>query len=286
MVFAIASGEPRQRLVGLLALAYFVAFVVTPQNLVVRGRPALFNPQVRLAASAFAVGLLLLPIVFSRRARWVLSLYAVTLVVTQIDPAAWPTGFHWGAYYGRVGFSDAVWGAGVLAATAGLALGVRLAFRRHLGLARVPIALALLTAAVVGLACVHSSYLDGRYADLEPLEKVYAWPRRLHGARIAMIGLFMQNQYPMAGADLSNHVQYAGVRTAHGGYRSFASCTEWVDFLLAGRYDYAVVGFSNELAGWTARQPGSTVVLAQQLGASSATRVTVFRLALGPVHRC
>ena len=37
-----------------------------------------------------------------------------------------------------------------------------------------------------------------------------------------MAGLFMQGQYPLSGADLTNSVQVAGVRIKGGGFRPLA----------------------------------------------------------------
>jgi hypothetical protein len=68
---------------------------------------------------------------------------------------------------------------------------------------------------------------------------LYPWAQTVHDARIAITGdLF---QLPFYGADLSNHVQYIGVRGPHGAFVAATTCREWRQELVAGHYDYVVI---------------------------------------------
>jgi hypothetical protein len=130
---------------------------------------------------------------------------------------------------------------------------------------------------LVGLAFVHGTYLSHRYANTAPFPAVFAWARDIHSARIAVVGGFMQTQYPMAGLDLTDYEQFAGVRTNHGGWRPVRSCREWVHFLEAGRYDYVVVGPGGGFTAWTTAQPDARVVRTQTVG-KNVPIIRIFRL--------
>ncbi|MEY2525208.1 MAG: hypothetical protein QOJ66_3773 [Ilumatobacteraceae bacterium] len=281
LMCAVAQGaEARVRVLGVFGLVSFAAFLYTPQNLVGGfGRPSLFASQVRLDATALAVGLVLLPIVLRRSMRSVLTAYVIAVAVTEIDPSSWPTGFRWATFAGRVNVHDAVWSVALLVAATVLVWVSTMARPRVSEVAaRTIAALVVPVCVVLALAAVHVYYLDHRYVDAAPFPKIYSWPREIHHARIAVSGFYMQGQYPLAGLDLTDYVQFAGVRTEHGGFREFASCVEWVDFLQSGRYDYVVLGPTKNLREWTAAQPDAHIAVTQPIGASSSASVTIFRL--------
>ena len=116
-----------------------------------------------------------------------------------------------------------------------IATAIAIAWRRVTSLRTRPLGISLTCAVIIGLACVHGRYLDDRYTDALPYPQLYNWARDVHDARIAVVGLYMQSQYPIAGTDLSNYVQYAGVRTGRGPFREVQTCDEWVEFLESGR---------------------------------------------------
>ena len=93
----LSKGDRLQRILGLVGLASAVIFVVSPQYLAAFGAPVFFAENVRYAAPAVILGLILLPInpAISRwqRARWVLLSYMAVLVATQFDSGIWPTNF-------------------------------------------------------------------------------------------------------------------------------------------------------------------------------------------------
>ena len=64
-------------------------------------------------------------------------------------------------------------------------------------------------------------YLENRYADPQfttpGLNAAFKWSSSISGARIATTST---RQYPLYGTDLSNHVQFVGQPTPHGGFDS------------------------------------------------------------------
>ncbi len=105
---------------------------------------------------------------------------------------------------------------------------------------------ALVAAAVVLLAIaigypVQRHYLRDRYADptfaAPGLDAAFSWANSISDARIATTGT---RQYPLYGRDLSNHVQYVGVHTPHGGFIAPTTCRQWRTLLDEGHYEYVV----------------------------------------------
>ena len=107
---------------------------------------------------------------------------------------------------------------------------------------------ALLGLLAVGLALavgvgypVQRHYLEKRYADptfsTPGLDAAFAWARDVSDARIATTST---RQYPLFGTDLSNHVQFVGEETPHGGFEALTTCRAWRRALDAGDYDYVI----------------------------------------------
>ncbi|MET0558203.1 MAG: hypothetical protein ABW065_05980, partial [Solirubrobacterales bacterium] len=130
-------------------------------------------------------------------------------------------------------------------------------------------AVALLITVAIGYP-VQRHYLRDRYASptfsTPGLDAAFAWARDLSGARIATTST---RQYPLFGTDLSNHVQYIGLKRPHGGFESPRSCPQWRRVLNAGHYDYVVTSRDRiepgkppypETTGWT-EGPGSKEIL-------------------------
>ena len=101
-------------------------------------------------------------------------------------------------------------------------------------------AVVLVLAIAVGYP-VQRHYLENRYADpsftAPGLNAAFAWARDVSDVRIATTST---RQYPLYGTDLSNQVQYLGTEQPHGGFESPASCTEYLQLLSEGDYDYVV----------------------------------------------
>ncbi len=104
--------------------------------------------------------------------------------------------------------------------------------------------------AVIALYPVQRHYLQDRYKDpsftTPGLNAAFAWARDVSGARIATTST---RQYPLFGTDLSNHVQYLGEETAHGGFVEPSSCREFLRLVIEGDYDYVVASLDRIEAG-------------------------------------
>jgi hypothetical protein len=102
-------------------------------------------------------------------------------------------------------------------------------------------ALAMLLLAVAIGYPVQRHYLQNRYSDptftTPGLDAAFAWADDISGARIATTST---RQYPLFGTDLSNHVQFVGTETPHGGFEAPTTCRTWRTELNAGHYDYVV----------------------------------------------
>jgi hypothetical protein len=160
-------------------------------------------------------------------------------------------------------------------------------------------AVALAVSLVLGGVAVGYSgtrdYLRQRYTgNYGPVAvyKVWRWARRLHHARIALVGTFgWFFGYPLWGLDDSNRVAYMGRRGPSGSFRPIPGCRAWRTALNRGRYQYVVttaraITFTTQLVrspevDWTRTDPAARLVL------SPSWAIQVFRLT-GPLHpdRC
>jgi hypothetical protein len=104
-----------------------------------------------------------------------------------------------------------------------------------------PAALAVLLLAIAIGYPVQRHYLNNRYANptfaTPGLNAAFKWATPLTNSRIATTST---RQYPLFGADLSNHVQYVGEEQPHGGFTPPATCRQWRRLLAEGEYDYVV----------------------------------------------
>ncbi len=99
----------------------------------------------------------------------------------------------------------------------------------------------LLVAIAVGYP-VQRHYLESRYEDpsftsAPGLNAAFAWARDVSDARIATTST---RQYPLFGTDLSNQVQYLGLKQPDGGFEAATTCRQYLQLLSEGNYDYAV----------------------------------------------
>jgi hypothetical protein len=280
------------RMLGVVALLSFLAYLVTPQYLVALGRPVFFGVNIRYASPGLVLGLVLLPIALRRWAAWVAGALVATLLVTELDPTSWPTGFGWKTFVTRVGVGDAVWALALVAVLAGIGVGATALWRRagreptrtRRRIGRWAVVAAIVLLGFAALAGVRGEYQRNRYVGLDPFPQLTSWVRGQHRARILVAGLFMQDQYPMAGADLSNWVQVAGVKTSGGGFRAVTSCEEWVRLLEDGHYDDVVVLPALNIPQWTAAQPDARLVVNGRLS-KTPTGYVVYRLDPSLRHR-
>jgi hypothetical protein len=283
MVAAVALGPGRvPRMLGLVAIAALVAYLVQPQALGFdANNPLWFSVNLRYALPALGLGLVLLPVApVVRSGPWPTLLAAVfgaVVVVSQFGRDVWPP-----SSWGRPGGPS----RGVEVA-AGVAMGIvvfvggalhllerRRPVRRRRAVLRGFVAAGALGAVVAGFA-LEQYHLDRRYGrdstypERWPITDIYAWARDLQGARIGIVGNMFQ--YPLYGKDLSNHVEYVVRPGPNGSVHEIERCDEWRQMLNQGRYDYVLVApppeFSRqppEALAWTEQDPAASVVLTDE----------------------
>jgi hypothetical protein len=100
--------------------------------------------------------------------------------------------------------------------------------------------LAALVVAALGYP-IQRHYLANRYKaptfTAPGLNAAFAWSQSISDARIATTST---RQYPLYGTDLSNQVQYLGLKRPHGGFESPTTCHQYLQLLSEGNYDYAI----------------------------------------------
>jgi hypothetical protein len=262
-VAAIVRGpSPVVRVLGAVAIAGAVAYLFTPPTAAgPEGEPLGFESNLRYLTAPLALALALLPVALrgGRRSVAIAGLGAIGLVfaAAAADPDRWSEGYLVGAL-----------GAGI-AAGAAIVLG-------SLGTRVRPWASA---AGLAGLAAVaigagypaQRQYLEQRYedpAEVLPnpgLDTVFMWAREVEGSRI---GTITTRQYPLYGTELSNHVQFVGLKRESAGFVRAADCAQWRDAVNAGEYDYLVValdraeepGLRPTELGWTDGDPSARIV--------------------------
>jgi hypothetical protein len=282
MLLALVQGPTRaHRLLGLVALLTAGSFVFTPQFLGVDGAPVFFRFNLRYVSPALVLGLVLLPLapgldrIMARRAL-ALALGAV-LVAAQVDSGIWPSR----ADRAAVAAAAIVLAAGVLAVVAKRGV-MPAAPRVAAGLAATVITL------IAGYA-MGDRYLTDRYrpaavTDAVLPREIYGWARDARDTRIALSNMFLQ--YPLAGMDLSNRVQYLGLSRPDGGFAPPRDCREWRAALADGGYRYVVTaprGYPAQVAAedppeaeWTRTAAGASEVV------TDAGSVRLFRLGRPP----
>ena len=286
-----ALGRPRRttQMLGLVALASLAAYVITPETAAgPAGDPAGFAFNLRYAAPGLTLALVVTPLapwLDGARARAVtLAVLVLPLAVTLAEDRLWNGGYVAGAI---------VVGAGALAAiTAAIGLARRPPDRAWLIGSAVAVVLA--AAAVAGYAG-QRHYLRGRYTfhpGASSLSSLWAWARRVHHARIGLVGTFGGFfAYPLLGLDDSNHVQYVAHHGPHGSFTPIRACRAWRAAVDAGRYRYLVTtpardpwhphGLEYSPEGrWTASDPAARLVFRQ---VAYGQPISVYELA-GPLE--
>ena len=277
--------EPILRALGAVALITALAYVVTPLTAGgEEGEPIAFEWNIRYLAPAIAIGLTLLPCLPALRAterRRTITLLALggLALITTLTIVQWPEGGH------TKGALAAGFGVLGLFAIAGW-----LTSRGRLGPAATPRS-KLAVGAVVALGAlaagfaIQRHYLERRYENLSPelnIAEVVRKAQDLRDARIAISGVRgVFNQYAFSGTDLSNHVQWLGVKGEDEAFLRIGDCTTWREQVNAGDYDFVVTMYDpfrpdgltdTKEALWTREDPGAEEVLRD--GPVSMFRIT------------
>ena len=250
------------RLVAVVGIASLVAFVFTPQYLDLgEGKPFFFPTNLRYGAAGLAIGVLLAVVVLRRAVAVVLPGLVVATFVAQADPAVWPVFQSRPSFFlDHINRRSSLIGSLVVLGLAGIVAVVTLVARRSGR--RIPVGAAILAGALAVVLLVGAAlprYTDHRYAGRLHRGGLFPWGSSVTDARIGAIGLRAQLQYPLAGPDLSNHVDYLVVQTPDGGARPPETCDELLALIEAGRYDY-LVAVGNDYVPWVAGQPDAEVI--------------------------
>jgi hypothetical protein len=261
-LLCLLRGATRQlRMVGFVALASVVAYLLTPESAAgPAGNPLGFAFNLRYAAPALTLSLAILPLapLLARpRVRVLARLFlAAAAVATLAQSNLWPSGH----------------------LAPAIAIGVVAAALTLTGRSRVALA-AFLAVAVVGGYFLQRHYLRGRYTfqpGVSYLAHTWAFFRGVHHARVGLVGTFGGFfSYPMYGLDDSNRVQYIAHRGPHGSFTPIGTCAEWRAAVNAGNYRYVVTTPARDPwhpkqldpspeAGWTASDPAARVLYARQ----------------------
>jgi hypothetical protein len=273
-VLAIWRGsEPILRALGAFVIVTTIAYLFTPLTAAgEEGQPISFVWNVRYLAPAVAVGLAILPCLPAlratpRRRAAVVGALTVLLAFTIGSLVQWEQGHTKGAV------------AAAVLVVAGAALVFILRSRGVLGrAARMRVRVALVAAALgVAVAAGYREqdhYLTHRYentAQVQDLAEALRWSRDVRDARIALGGIrAVFTQYPFYGTDLSNRVQWLGVRGSHDAYQRIPDCREWRQAIDSGGYTHVVTTFDPYLPGqmrnslegrWTQSDPNAQIVL-------------------------
>jgi hypothetical protein len=273
-VFAIWRGrEPILRALGAFVIVTAIAYVFTPLTAAgEQGQPISFVWNVRYLAPAVAIGLAILPCLPAlratpRRRAAVLAALTVLLAFTVGSLVQWQQGHTKGAVAAAVAVVAVALGASILRSRGALGPAARTRVRVALAVG----ALGLAVAAGYG---EQDHYLTHRYENtgqVQDLAPALRWSRDVRGARIAVAGIrAVFTQYPFYGTDLSNRVQWLGVRGSHDAYQRIPDCPQWRRAVDAGGYTHVVTTFDPYLPGdlhnspegrWTQSDPNARVVL-------------------------
>lgn len=197
-------------LAGLVGLATALAWLVAPTSASgPDGVPRGFESGLRYLVPALVLGLALLP--------------TVPLLRDRLARLGGPGSEGWSTFHPHSGGND------------------NRAHRPRRPTPVVALSLGLILLAVVAGYPVQRHYLQSRYADptftTPGLNAAFAWADDITDSRIATTST---RQYPLFGTDLSNHVQFIGTETAHGGFEPPTTCPAWRRQLNEGHYDYVV----------------------------------------------
>ena len=273
-IYALWSGrEPLLRMLGAVVLFTAVAYVFTPLTAAgEEGEPIAFVWNVRYLAPAAAVGLALLPVLpparASARARAVtLAGLVVLFLTTSVSLVQWQQGHVKGAVAAGLGVFVAFAALRWLRESGRLGIGAPLRWAAALG--------AVVVVAALGAGWWEQNhYLERRYDNLSPQLKIadaVRWARDLRDAKVAISGVRgVFNQYPFYGTDLSNEVQWLGVKGPEGAFLRIPTCAEWRRALAEGGYTHVVTLYDPFSPGaltdtkealWTREDPAAKQVL-------------------------
>lgn len=231
------------RVIAVASLLTAVVYLFTPLTAAGQeGTPTGFFTNTRYLVPGLILALVLLPIARplrapDRRAWQTLLFLTVLFAITVLTTPRWFTDYLVGAVFLTLCL---VWTPAVLSLA-----------RTRARTSRVAIAGA--AAAVVLLAVVlgraqEVQYAEQHYVNPDPFlgeggpKEAYEFTQKLQDQRIGIIGSsqIIFGQYGFYGNDVSNHVEFIGVKGPHGANRLPTSCEQLRSLVNEGEYDYVV----------------------------------------------
>ncbi|MFN8159573.1 MAG: hypothetical protein U0R52_00800 [Solirubrobacterales bacterium] len=232
------------KVIAAAALITAVVYIFTPLTAAGQeGSPTGFFTNTRYLMPGLVLALMLLPIVRPLRApegRARITLYFLTAVyaVSVLSTPKWYPTYLAGAVFITLAL---IWMPAAF---------VYLKGERRLGTATAVLAGAAVVVAAIALGRAQEvQYFEQHYTNPKLFlqdggpQKAYLFARGQRDKRIGIAGsgeIFF-GQYGYYGADLSNRVQFIGVRGPHGAYRLAAKCRTFRRLVNHGRFDYLVV---------------------------------------------
>jgi hypothetical protein len=232
------------RVIAVASLLTAVVYVFTPLTAAGQeGSPTGFFTNTRYLVPGLVLAMVMLPIARPLRApdrrAWLTLLFLTAVyAITVVTTPRWFTSYIFGTVFLTLAL---VW------APAGLSLG-----RSRLGMSRALVAGiavgAVLLAVVLGRA-QQVQYADQHYVNPSPFLgeggpwKAYEYTQKLHDRKIGIIGSsqIIFGQYGFYGNDVTNEVEFIGVKGPHGSNRLPTSCPQLRQLINEGEYEYLVM---------------------------------------------
>ncbi len=232
------------RVIAVASLLTAVVYVFTPLTAAGQeGSPTGFFTNTRYLVPGLVLAMVLLPIARPLRApdrrAWLTLLFlTVVYAITVVTTPRWFTSYIFGTVFLTLAL---VW------APAGLSLG-----RSRLGVSRAMvagIAVGVVLLAVVLGRAQQVQYADQHYVNPSPFLgeggpwKAYEYTQKLHDKKIGILGSsqIIFGQYGFYGNDVTNQVEFIGVKGPHGSNRLPTTCPQLRRLINEGGYEYLVM---------------------------------------------
>jgi hypothetical protein len=232
------------RVIAGAALATAVVYVFTPLTAAGQeGTPTGFFTNTRYLVPGLILALVMLPIARPLRApdkrSWQTLLFlTVVYAITVVTTPRWFTDYLVGAVFLTLAL---VW------VPAGLSLS-----RTRMAVSRAAVAataVVMVVLAVVLGRAQQVQYAEQHYVNPDPFlgeggpKEAYVFAQKLRDKKIGIIGSsqIIFGQYGFYGNDVSNHVEFIGVKGPHGANRLPTSCERLRRLINEGGYEYLVM---------------------------------------------
>lgn len=257
------------RVIAAAALLTAVVYLFTPLTAAGQeGSPTGFFTNTRYLMPGLVLAMALLPITRplrspDGRARWTLYFLTLVYAITVLTTPSWYTTYIFGTIFLTLVLVWAPGGLGILRAR-------NLASRATVTL----VAGVIIVAAIVLGRSQEVQYANQAYTKSElfldeggPIE-AYEYARKLKDKRIGIIGSseIIFGQFGFFGADLSNEVEYIGVKGPHGALRLPTYCRQFRRLVNEGNYDYLILSQATQdsryseywypVYAWVKKDPG------------------------------